>query len=120
MKMKFAASILVSLFLFSGIPALAQTQSTTPATQSTPPENTHKMTAAEKQNTPSAKGQLLDINSASKEDLAALPGIGPAYAQRIIEARPYRGKNDLLRKKIIPEATYNKISAKIIAKQPQK
>jgi competence protein ComEA len=64
-----------------------------------------------------AKAGLIDINSASKEELDALPGIGAAYSDKIISGRPYNGKNDLLKKKVVPKATYDKIKDKIVAKQ---
>ena len=62
-------------------------------------------------------GALVDINSASAEELDKLPGIGPARAKAIIANRPYSGKDDLVNRKIIPSNVYNQIKDKIIARQ---
>lgn len=66
---------------------------------------------------PSARTQPVDINSASAADLDKLRGIGPARAQAIIANRPYKGKDDLVNRKIIPQSVYDQIKDQIIAKQ---
>jgi competence protein ComEA len=103
MSRNIVAKVLVAVFALSLISGMAVAQT---GKRSTKPAATADSNA-----------ELLDINSASKDQLDALPGIGAAYSQKIIDGRPYAKKTDLVRKKILPLATYNKIKDKIIAKQ---
>jgi competence protein ComEA len=106
MKKQFSRMILAALILILGVSGAYSYQQAQPTAA--------KSTAAQ---AATKASDLVDINSATKDQLKALPGIGDAYSQKIIDGRPYRVKTDLLNKKIVPAATYEKIKALIIAKQ---
>ncbi len=94
--------------------AQAPAKASQPAPKATTPSASK--TAAPSSTAPAApKGQLLDINTATADQLKALPGIGDAYSKKIIDGRSYTAKNQLTSRGIIPQATYDKISGMIIA-----
>jgi DNA uptake protein ComE-like DNA-binding protein len=109
------AATALTLGLLTATPSMAQTAQ--PAAKSDKMAPAPKAPAAESKMAPAPKAELLDINSATSDQLDALPGIGKAYSAKIIAARPYKGKDDLVNKGILPQKTYDGIKDKIIAKQ---
>ena len=103
--------VAMGLTMLLVLPVAAQT--TSPPKSPTPPAATAPSTTGKSEKA----GELVDINSASAEELDKLPGVGPVRAQAIIAHRPYNGKDDLTNRKIIPANIYNGIKDKIIARQ---
>jgi competence protein ComEA len=92
---RFAASMLALAMI-----ACAQQQRPQPATSAQP------------------TGELLDINTATPQQLNALPGFGPAYTRRVIAGRPYSAKNQLVTRGILPQSAYDRVSPRIVAHRP--
>lgn len=99
-----------ALSLFAIAPGNAQTAA--PSTGAKPPSAATAPAVA-----PASQAALIDLNSASKAELEILKGIGPVRADAIIKGRPYKGKDELVQKKILSKSAYDGIKDKVIAKQ---
>ena len=97
--------LIVALVMFGAAPVIAA-------------DKDAKTKPAAEKKTEQKADALIDINSAKAEELMTLDGIGDARAQAIIKGRPYRGKNEIVDKKIVPQAVYDKIKDRIVARQP--
>ena len=104
----------------------ANTKAANTKAANTKAQQTSSSASAKTAQTPAQSGKsatkapaskLIDINSATVEQLKTLPGINDGLARKIVEGRPYRVKTDLVRKNIIPQAAYNKIAGLVIARQ---
>jgi competence protein ComEA len=112
MKTNRIFSFILITLLTVALPLGAQTKS-----KSTPKAQAPAAKAAPAAKTTPAPNTLIDLNSATKAELETLPGIGEAYADKIIAGRPYARKDQLVTKKVIPQATFDKIKDNVIARQ---
>ena len=104
-------SLILAFALFGGQIIQAQTAST----ESDQPTAKHSRSKHKKDSSDKAAARQVDVNSASKEELEALPGIGPALADKIIQNRPYKAKRELVSRNIIPDSTYKNVKDQLVA-----
>jgi competence protein ComEA len=109
-----AVTIALPVFAQSKSPTATSPSASTPAAPAKP-----SASAPAAPSTAAKEKELVDINTASAAELKALPAIGDAYSAKIIQGRPYKMKDQLVSRKILPQATYDKVKDLIIAKQPK-
>jgi DNA uptake protein ComE-like DNA-binding protein len=103
-------------FLLSSVLALALTFAVADQTANAQAKKAPSGAKASKSETSHA-GSQVDINSATLDELKSVPGIGDAYANKIIAGRPYKSKSQLKSKGVLPEGVYDKVKDNVIAKQ---
>ena len=106
-----------SMMLLPGLAFAQATQPATPSKAAPPPAAKAAAPAAKPAPAPAMKIELMDINSASADQLETLKGVGKVRAAAIVKGRPYKGKDELVQKGIVPQNVYDDIKDKIIAKQ---
>ncbi len=114
-----SALLLIAALGSTSAPTSAQTSAkSSPRQSQTTPSSAKSTSAGRSQNTD--EESKLDLNTATPDQLKALPGIGDAYAKRIVAGRPYTAKNQLVNKGILPQGAYDKIKGNIVAHRVKK